>query len=100
QANVARAEVELQASIVHAPSAGQVLKVHAHPGEEIGPEGLIELVSTDKMYVIAEVDESDVNRVHVGQTATITGDSLKTPLKGKVEFIGMRVAKNGLASTD
>lgn len=100
QANVARAEVELQASIVHAPSEGQVLKVHAHPGEEIGPEGLIELVSTDKMYVIAEVDESDVNRVRVGQTATITGDSLKAPLKGKVEFIGMRVAKNGLASTD
>jgi HlyD family secretion protein len=100
QANVARAEAELQSSIIHAPSGGRVLKVHAHPGEEIGPEGLIELVSTDRMYVIAEVDESDVNRVRVGQLATITGDSLKAALQGKVESIGMRVAKNSLASTD
>jgi HlyD family secretion protein len=100
QANVARAEAELQSSIVHAPSDGRVLRVHAHPGEEIGPEGLIELGRTDRMYVIAEVDESDVSRVRVGQSATISGEALKAPLTGKVEFIGMRVAKDSLAAND
>ena len=100
QANVARAEVELQASIVHAPSNGKVLRVRAHAGEEIGPEGLIELGRTDRMYVIAEVDESDVSRVRVGQAATISGQALKSPLSGKVDFIGTRVARDSLEPTD
>lgn len=100
RANVARAEAEMQASIVHAPTAGEVVRVHAHRGEEIGPEGLIELARTDRMYVIAEVDESDLNRVRVGQSATVTGDALKAPLHGKVESIGMRVAKDTLAPND
>jgi HlyD family secretion protein len=100
QANVARAEAELQASTVHAPCDGQVLSVRAHRGEEVGPEGLVELVRTDRMYVIAEVVESDVSRVKVGQSATITGAALKEPLHGKVESIGMRVGKDTLYPTD
>lgn len=100
QANVARAEAEVQASIVHAPSDGEVLSVRAHRGEEIGPEGLIELVGTDRMYAIAEVDESDVNRVRVGQSATVSGGALKAPLHGTVEFIGTRVGKDTLVPAD
>ncbi len=100
QANVARAQAELEASIIHAPSDGQVLSIHAHRGEEIGPEGLIELVATDRMDVIAEVDESDVNRVRLGQSATVSGGALKAPLHGKVEYIGMRVGKDTLVPAD
>ena len=100
QASVARAGVEVEVSVVRAPSAGRVLKVNARKGEEVGPKGIVELGRTDRMCVIAEVFESDVNRVQVGQAATITGEALKAPLHGKVEFIGMQVAKDNLAQTD
>jgi HlyD family secretion protein len=99
-ATAERARVELQASEVHAAIAGQVLKIYAHPGEEVGPQGILELARTDEMYVIAEVFESDVNRVEIGQAATITGEALKEPLHGKVDSIGLLVAKNNVLKTD
>src|SRR5580704_1551991 len=68
---VEKARTELEASSIRAPFSGRVLTIHAHPGEEIGPRGVIEIGRTDKMYVIAEVFESDVPRVKVGQNATI-----------------------------
>lgn len=99
-AGVARAKAELAASVVHAPFDGQVLKVHAHLGEEVGATGVLELAKTDQMYVVAEVYESDVGRVRKDQKATITGDALKKPLQGKVEAIGNQIAKNEVANLD
>ena len=55
---------------------------------------------TDQMYVIAEVVESDVSRVRVGQRATISGEALCAPLHGQVAFIGMQVARDNIAQTD
>lgn len=100
QASVSRVEAELEASVVHAPSEGRVLKVDAHAGEEVGSQGLIELARTDRMCVIAEVYESDVSRVRAGQSATVSGDALKTPLRGTVVSIGTQVAKDSLTSID
>jgi HlyD family secretion protein len=99
-AGVARATAELTAAVVRAPFDGQVLKIHAHPGEEVGPNGILELGKTDQMYVIAEVFESDASRLQKGQQATITGDALNKALQGKVESIGMEIAKNNLLNTD
>jgi HlyD family secretion protein len=99
-AGVARAKAELAASVVRAPFDGQVLKVHAHLGEEVGASGVLELAKTDQMYVVAEVYESDVGRVRKDQKATITGDALKKPLQGKVETIGNEIAKNDVANLD
>jgi HlyD family secretion protein len=62
--------------------------------------GLLELGKTDRMYVIAEVFESDITRVHIGDKATITGEALTEPLHGEVESIGMQVAKNNVLQTD
>lgn len=100
EASIARARAEAQASLIRAPSEGRVLKIHAHKGEEVGPKGLLELGRTDLMYVIAEVFESDISRVRVGQTATISGEALKAPLHGKVAYIGVQVARDNIAPTD
>ena len=50
-----RARRDFEMSVVHAPMAGQVLKIHARAGEEVGPKGLLELGRTDRMYAVAEV---------------------------------------------
>lgn len=45
------------------------------------------LGNTGQMVVVAEVYETDVPRVHVGQHATITGDILHGAVTGVVERI-------------
>jgi len=99
-ASVASAQAQLQAAEVRAPFDGKVLKINAQPGEEVGPKGVMELGRTDQMYVIAEVVESDVGRVQVGENATISSEALEGPLHGKVESIGLEVAKNDVVPTD
>ena len=96
--NHARANLELM--LVRSPVAGRVLKVHAHEGEQVGPQGILELGRTDRMYVVAEVYEDDIARVHPGQTATINSAALPHSLEGTVEQIGMEVARSEALPTD
>jgi HlyD family secretion protein len=99
-ASAAKARAEYDASVVRAPFNGQVLKIHAHPGEEVGPNGVVELGRTDQIYVIAEVPEQDVGRLRIGQEATIAAEAFPEPLHGKVESIGLQVAKEDVQHTD
>lgn len=100
KANLAEAQAELASSEVRAPTAGQVLAVHALAGERVGPEGIIELGRTDEMYAVAEVYETDIGRVEPGQSARITSPALAAPLTGRVEKVGLMVAKMDVLGTD
>jgi len=100
RASVGRARAELDLTIVRSPIRAQVLEVHAREGEEIGPTGLLELGKTDEMYVIAEVYETDVSRVHVEGRATISGDILDTAIEGTVARIEQQVEKNQVLPLD
>jgi HlyD family secretion protein len=66
----------------------------------VGPAGLLELVKTDSMGVIAEVYETDLGRVHVGQKATISGELLHAKLQGTVAAIGSEIGRAELSSGD
>lgn len=96
----ARAKAEFESSILRSPIDGRVIRVHAWPGEEVGPEGVIEVGVVDPMYAVAEVAESDLSRVRVGQRATVTGDGLAQPLTGVVERVGQKVLQNALMPLD
>jgi HlyD family secretion protein len=99
-AQVERARAEMERMIVRAPTNGKVLKIHAYPGEEVGPQGILELGKTNQMYVVAEVYETDISRVRVGQKAEISGDLLPQPLNGTVTLIESQVSKSELLPTD
>jgi len=99
-ADVQRARVALQSSIVYSPATGRVIQVHARAGEEAGPLGIVEIAETSRMYAIAEVYESDISRVKIGQKAVITSELLSGPLNGLVESIGSEVAKAQVLPTD
>lgn len=45
------------------------------------------------MYVVAEVYETDVARVHRGQAATVTSDLFPGTVSGVVETVGTTLAK-------
>lgn len=99
-AKLERAKTERDTAIVVAPISGSVIKVHADPGEEVGTDGILELGNTDQMYVVAEVYETDVNTVKMGQRAQITSSSFPQTLNGTVERVGMRVNRNDVLSVD
>ena len=99
-ADVNRARAELKQATIHSPITGSVLRILAWPGEEVGPGGIMELAKTEQMYVIAEVAESDISRVQVGQSAIVTSTTLPTKIKGTVERIGTKVGKNAVLFTD
>ncbi|MCZ8291439.1 HlyD family efflux transporter periplasmic adaptor subunit, partial [Microcystis sp. LE19-59.1C] len=71
KANVERAQAELELSYVRAPHAGIILKINTFPGELVKNEGILELGNIQKMYVTAEVYETDISRVKLGQSVTI-----------------------------
>jgi HlyD family secretion protein len=103
--DVARAEQQaaqaaLDGDTVRAPIAGQVIAIHARAGERVGPDGIAELAQTDRMYAIAEVYETDIGRVKVGQRATVRSPAFDPPLGGTVERIGLKVGRLDLLDED
>ena len=100
EARVKTAEAELELSIIRAPIDGEVLKVFTYPGERIGNDPILKMGNTNDMHVIAEVHETDVGAVRVGQRATITSTALPEPVTGKVEEIGALIYKNDVLDVD
>lgn len=93
-----RAETELEQAYIRAPLAGQILKVQTRRGEKIRESGIADLAQTDQMAVVAEVYQSDIEKVKVGQTAMITGQGFSGELQGTVSEIGLQVNKQNVFS--
>jgi HlyD family secretion protein len=99
-AHVKRVEAELRRSYIFSPIDGMVLDVKAKPGEFITIEGAFDLGNVNRMYAIAEVYETDIGRVRIGQRATVSSAALNNELSGTVEFIRLMVAKQDEIGTD
>ena len=99
-AELDRARAELARAHVYSPIDGSVIEVHAREGELVGPEGIVELGRTDHMFAIAEVYETDIGRVRIGQRAVATSPALPEPLTGTVDWINLKVAKADVLGTD
>jgi len=97
-----QAKEDLELTNVKAPSDGQIVKINAYPGEIVGDNGVVEFAQTDKMMVVAEVYESDIAKVKIGQTATIRSEtgSFEGEITGKVSKIGLKIGKQDVFSTD
>lgn len=93
-----RAETELEQAYIRAPMNGQILKVHARIGEKIGESGIAELAQNDNMVAIAEVYQSDITHVKVGQSAVVTGQAFSGELRGTVSQIGLQVNRQNVFS--
>jgi HlyD family secretion protein len=99
--NVKKAEVDLDLAQVRAPIDGQVLKINSKTGEVVSQtNGVMDLGNTSQMYVVAEIYETDIGKIKVGQTATIESEAFEGLITGKVDRIGLRIAKNDVLGTD
>ena len=100
RARLGRVQAELQRSYVRAPFDGRVLDITVHPGELIGERGILELGRVQRMYAIAEVYETDIRHVRVGQRATVSSPALEQDLAGTVKSIRQKVEKQDEIGTD
>ncbi|AVH72162.1 ABC exporter membrane fusion protein [Nostoc sp. 'Lobaria pulmonaria (5183) cyanobiont'] len=94
------AKVNLEQAVVRSPQNGQVFEIHTHPGELVSNDGIADIGQTSQMYVIAEVYESDIGKVHSGQQVQVFGDSLPIELQGIVDRKGLQVRRQNVINTD
>ena len=88
QAQLDQATIQRDDATLRAPFAGTIAAVNVVPGEALGQQAPVELLDTSRYQVKVTVDEVDVARVAVGQTADVLIDALGAPaLQGTVRRI-------------
>jgi len=101
----AAAEKQLGRTQLVAPHDGTVLQVLAKVGETVGQTPLIRAANLQQMVVVAEVYETDVKRLQVGQQAVVHSQAFRDPydqqgLHGTVEQIGRMISPPTLKRPD
>lgn len=99
-AAVKKAKADLDLAYVRSPRDGRILKIYTWPGEVVKTEGIADLGQTDQMYVVAEVYESDVSKVRLGQRALITGSAFSGEVTGTVDEMGWQIRKKDVLNAD
>ncbi|MGD1913378.1 MAG: ABC exporter membrane fusion protein [Rivularia sp. (in: cyanobacteria)] len=88
---VDKAKAEKELTILKSPITGTVLKINTKPGEVVSSQGIMEIGKTNQMYVVAEVYQTDIQKVRLGQKAFISSTAFPRKLKGTVSEIGLQV---------
>ncbi len=92
EANLRTAEIQLGYTKIRAPISGVVATVTTQVGETVAASfaapTFVTIIDLDRLEVWAYVDETDIGRVEVGQTATFTVDTYpSTDFEGLVTAI-------------
>jgi len=88
EAAAAMEEKRLEQTIVRAPIAGQILRIAKRPGEAVEVYNpILQMVSLDPLYVIANVPIETFGRIRPGMTAVLDVAHLKEPLACEVVVV-------------
>jgi HlyD family secretion protein len=103
QAAARQAQAELAQAYVRAPAAGEILKIRARAGEiPASGKGIVAMGQTSQMVAVAEIYESDIAKIRVGQAAIVSSESgaFSKKVRGTVTSIGLQIGKKDVLSTD
>jgi HlyD family secretion protein len=100
KADLERAEADLDVTTIKSPIDGVVLEINTRVGERVGNDGLLELGDTSEMDVVAEVHETDIIRVRLGQSTDVRLRNWNETLHGHVIEIGRLVGRMDVLSND
>ena len=67
-------------------------------GEKISDDGIADVGETQQMVVVAEVYQTDISKIKVGQKAGVTSQAFSGELPGTVKEIGLKVSKQNVFS--
>jgi len=98
--NLQLAEARLARTIIRAPIDGLILKVLLHPGESVGQGPILKMGNTSRMFAVAEVYETDIGLVRVGQKARLTSGALAREVTGVVAAIGGMIHRTTVLDVD
>jgi len=101
QIAVEQRQADLEETQVRVPVAGQILRINTRVGERVNTEeGIIELGNTEQMMAIAEIYETDVAQVAVGQDATLSSEygGFAGELRATVEHVGLQIGARSLSN--
>ncbi|MCS3657494.1 efflux RND transporter periplasmic adaptor subunit [Salinibacter ruber] len=90
EARLQRARFNREHAVIEAPESGRIFRRHAEAGEQVGPgTPVLTLGATGRGWVLETgLPESDVVRVSLGDSATVTFDAHpNTPLDAEVTAI-------------
>jgi HlyD family secretion protein len=89
---------------IRSPIDGMVLRKHVSKGELVSiynPAPIVTLAAIDRYRVRAEVDENDIEKVHLGQSAVVVlGSPSDRRLLGQVSEIGPSMGRRRIITTD
>jgi HlyD family secretion protein len=101
QARVDAARASLELAQISAPFAGTITFVEVKPGDQVAPGTVgFGLADLSRLLVDVEASEVDIDRVEVGQDATLTFDAIQDKTyQGKVTEVGqVGVAVQGVVN--
>ncbi|MEM9482419.1 MAG: HlyD family efflux transporter periplasmic adaptor subunit [Cyanobacteria bacterium P01_F01_bin.116] len=97
---VEQRQADLADTQVRVPVSGQILRINTRVGERVNTqEGIVELGNTREMIAIAEVYETDITRVVLGQPVTIASEygGFDGTIRGTVDHIGLQIGARSLS---
>nr|MDZ8059821.1 ABC exporter membrane fusion protein [Nostoc sp. EkiNYC01] len=94
------AQTDLQSAYIKAPITGQILKIHTRVGEKISDNGIADMAQTEQMIAVAEVYQTDIGKVKLGQSAVVTSQAFNGELHGEVFHIGLQVNRQNVFSNE
>jgi HlyD family secretion protein len=101
QAAVKIAQTDLDRAYIKSPQSGTIIKILTRPGEVVASnEGVARIGQIDEMYAVAEVYESDISKVQLGQKAIVTSSAVNHKLTGIVDRLGLEVERQEVVNTD
>jgi HlyD family secretion protein len=95
-----RAELDLERADVRAPEHGTVLDINVRVGENPPNGGMIDLGDTSRMTVQAEVYQTLIGRVTIGDPVVVSAAALSQDLTGVVSAIGLEIGRQSITSSD
>lgn len=95
---IKQAKADQELTYLKSPIDGKVLKIHTKTGEAISSNGFAEIGKISQMYVVAQVYQTDIQKVNLGQTARITSNAFPGKIQGTVSEIGWQVERQSIFS--
>src|SRR5262245_28620406 len=101
RADLSQADAALERTRIRAPAAGTVLQVNAKMGETATPSletPLVTVGNVSALQVRAEIEERDIGKVRVGQTAVVRSDAFPgKEFEGKIASLAQTLGPSRLS---
>jgi HlyD family secretion protein len=104
RARLAEIKAQLEKTIVRSPIRGVVLKLYRRAGETVSnlpPTPIATVGDISRLHVRADIDETDVAQIALGQTVWITADAFRDKrFRGKVTQIAVQLGRKNFRRND